>query len=124
MNKNEAYKQTQRDPKEHVQSYKKRFEVFPDFPTSTWEIVFFWSFFGDCFREWLQILVSQELCHYFVIIPSAFEKQKNFANCSRADYEKHQFWYFQILIFTIMFCKAKFFDEHLFRLSILLKEPG
>ncbi|KAF7147423.1 hypothetical protein RHSIM_Rhsim03G0238500 [Rhododendron simsii] len=35
MNKNEAYKQTQRDPKEHVQSYKKRFSVFPAFPTST-----------------------------------------------------------------------------------------
>ncbi|KAF7147511.1 hypothetical protein RHSIM_Rhsim03G0237900 [Rhododendron simsii] len=35
MNKNEAYKQTQRDPKEHVQSYKKRFSVIPGFPTST-----------------------------------------------------------------------------------------
>lgn len=35
MNKNEAYKQTQRDPKEHVETYKKRFLVFPIIPTFT-----------------------------------------------------------------------------------------
>jgi hypothetical protein len=31
MDKNEAYKQTRREPKELVEIYKKRFLVFPPF---------------------------------------------------------------------------------------------
>ncbi|KAE9464448.1 hypothetical protein C3L33_03611, partial [Rhododendron williamsianum] len=53
MNKNVAYKQTQRDPKEHVSPTR----------SVSW--------------EGLQFLVSQKLCYYFVIVSSsAFEKQK------------------------------------------------
>lgn len=38
MNKNEAFNQTRRDPKELVETYKKRFAVLPIYYIMKWDL--------------------------------------------------------------------------------------